>query len=102
MLRRLFTVTVGLLVAVPVLAKNKAEKRLPEDILHAHTVAVMVDPGAGIDIENTRANQAAQKDVETALLNWGIFQPMITSQQADLIIVIRKGHKQVVDQTVSD
>jgi hypothetical protein len=102
MLRRLFTVTVGLLVAVPVLAKNKAEKSLPEYILHAHTVAVMVDPGAGIDIEDPRANQAAQKDVETALLNWGRFQPMITSQQADLIIVIRKGHKQVVDQTVSD
>ena len=102
MLRRLFTVTVGLLIAVPVLAKNKAEKRLPDYILHAHTVAVMVDPAAGVDIDDPRANQVAQKDVETALLNWGRFQPMITSQQAALIIVIRKGHKQVVDQTISD
>src|ERR1700761_2693583 len=102
MLRRLFTVTVGLLIAVPVLAKNKAEKSLPDYILHAHTVAVMVDPAAGVDIDDPRANQVAQKDVETALLNCGRFQPMITTQQADLIIVIRKGHKQVVDQTISD
>ena len=103
MLRRLFTLsTVGLLIAVPVLAKNKAEKGLPNYIISAKTVAIVVDPKAGIDVDDPRANQVAQKDVETALLNWGRFQPMISTQGADLIIVIRKGHARVVDTTISD
>jgi hypothetical protein len=35
-------------------------------------------------------------------LNWGGFQPVIYSKGADLMIVIRKGHKQVADTTISD
>jgi hypothetical protein len=91
-----------LLMAAFAGAKNKAEKNVPEYILRAKTVNVMVDPGAGIDVEDPRANQVAQKDVETALLNWGRFQPVIFTQGADLISVTRKGHKQVVDTTISD
>ena len=83
-------------------AKNKAEKNVPDYIRQAKTVHVMVDPKAGIDLDDPRANQVAQKDVETALLNWGRFQPVIFTQGVDLIIVIRKGHKEVVDTTISD
>jgi hypothetical protein len=83
-------------------AKNKTEKTVPEYIRQTKTVHVMVDPGAGIDLDDPRANQVAQKDVETALLNWGRFQPVIFTQGVDLIIVIRKGHKQVADTTIND
>jgi hypothetical protein len=103
MQRRFSTLlTMGLLVTVPVPAKSKTEKTLPPYILQAHTVAVIVDPSAGIDVEDPRANQVAQKDVETALMNWGRFQPMIGTPEADLIIVIRKGHGRLVDSTISD
>jgi hypothetical protein len=94
--------TVSLLVTIPVLAKEKKEKVLPPYILQARTVAVIVDPGAGIDPEDPRANQVAQKDVETALMNWGRLQPVMGTTGADLVIVIRRGHGRLVDSTISD
>jgi hypothetical protein len=94
-------VILGLLAAAPAPAKSK-DKTLPPYILQAHTVAVVIDPSSGIDVEDPRANQVAQKDVETALANWGRFSPVIGYADADMIIVIRKGHGRVADATISD
>jgi hypothetical protein len=91
----------AVMLAAPVLAKSK-DKALPPYILTARTVAVVIDPSAGIDPDDPRANDVARKDVETALMNWGRFQPVMSPEGADLVIVIRKGHKRLVDETISD
>jgi hypothetical protein len=90
----------GLLVT-PGFAKDK-KSLLPAYVLSAKTVAVIIDPTAGISIEDPRANQDAQKDVETALLNWGRFEPVLATRTADLIIVLRRGNGRMMNETIPD
>jgi serine/threonine-protein kinase RIO1 len=101
----------GLLAAAAVLvvggwaakgvAKGK-DKSLPPYILTANTVNVMIDPSAGMDPEDPRANEIARRDVERALANWGRYTPQVGYVGADLIIVIRKGHGRLADATITN
>jgi hypothetical protein len=100
-MRWITLLALALMLAGPTLAKSK-DKALPPYILQARTVAVVIDPSAGIDPEDPRANDVARKDVEAALMNWGRFRPVMNPEGADLVIVIRKGHKRMVDDTISD
>jgi hypothetical protein len=92
----------GFLLPSFVLAKDKAKSTLPTDVLQARTVAVIIDPTAGVSLDDPQANQVAQRDVETALLNWGRFQRLLAGQDADLLIVIRRGIGKVASGTVHD
>jgi hypothetical protein len=101
MLKRASTLfAVSLLVTLG-FAKDK-KNTLPAYVLSAKTVAVIIDPNAGISIDDPRANEDAQKDVETALLNWGRFEPVLSRQTADLIIVLRKGNGRTMNETIPD
>ena len=82
-------------------AKDK-KNALPAYVLSAKTVAVIIDPSAGISIDDPRANQDAQKDVEAALLSWGRFEPVLSTQTADLIIVLRRGSGRMMNETMPD
>jgi hypothetical protein len=94
--------TLSLLLTTFGFAKDKPKSTLPPYVLHARTIIVIVDPKAGVSIDDPQANRVAQRDVETALMNWGRFQPVLAMQAADLIVVVRRGHGRVVDQTISD
>lgn len=84
------------------IAKDKSKAPLPYDILHAQTVRVVIDPTAGVSLDDPRANEVAQRDVETALANWGRFQPVLDGPNADLIIVIRRGTGKIAAGTIHD
>lgn len=81
----------GCLVAA---SKDKKKALLPADVLRAQTVLVMVDPEAGVDLQDPNANRIAREDVEGALVKWGWLRPLPGGSTADLIIVIRKGNAQ--------
>jgi hypothetical protein len=88
-------------VTPSLLAKPK-DPTLPAYVLRARTVLVIVDPSAGVDMDDPRANEVARKDVEAALLSWGRFETVQSGMDADLTIVIRKGSGKLVNTTVSD
>ncbi len=94
-------VALACLILTP--AHAKSNKPIPPGyILRASTVTVMIDPAAGISVSDPNANQTAQRDVETALLKWGRFTTVIGPEDADLIIVLRKGHGKIAETTISD
>ena len=92
-----------LIVSSFALAKDKQKKTpLPLTVLNAKTIAIIIEPEAGRSLENPLGNQTAQKDVEAAILKWGRFQPTVSTLNADLIIVLRKGSGRIADATVPD
>ena len=98
---RWLSFSVFLFAVLPMWAKDSVPG-LPQYVLEARTVAVLIDPDAGVSASDPNANQIAQKDVETALLKWGRFTTVLSPEQADLLIVIRKGSGKLTDATISD
>jgi len=83
-------------------AKNKKKIPLPADIVQARTAWVIVDPDAGVDVRNPTANNLARSAVESALAKWGRIEPVTSAEQADLIIVVRKGNGKMAQPTIAD
>lgn len=81
-------------------AKDKKKVILPADVLQARAVLVVVDPDAGLRVEDPNANQAAKADVEKALQKWGRFNLVLDATNADLIITVRKGSGKMVQPTI--
>jgi len=80
--------------------KDKKKFLLTDDILEARTVLVVVDPDAGVSIDDPTANRRAQEDVEKALMKWGRFTMATEASNADLIISVRKGNGKIAQPTV--
>lgn len=88
----------SILLLVPLLlvpladAKNKKKQALPDIVLKAQTVLVVIHPEAGEPLTNPMANRNAQEAVEKAITKWGRFQLVMDGETADLVIAVRRGH----------
>ena len=89
-----------LLVASAVNAKDKKKPSLPELVLRARTVLVVVRPGAGEPVDHPTANATARENVEKALMEWGRLEPVLDGQEADLVIAVRTGTGRIAGPTM--
>jgi hypothetical protein len=99
--RRSHAVTALLLSCLAASAKDKKKNLLPADVLQAQTVLVVIDPNAGMSVEDPNANRIAREDVEKALMKWGRFSLAMEGSTADLIITVQKGNGKTVQPTIS-
>jgi len=81
-------------------ADKKKKIVLPAYVLAARTVVVLIDPNTGISPASPLANKIAQEDVEKALMKWGRLNPVLDTQTADMVIIVRKGSGKVVQPTI--
>jgi hypothetical protein len=88
------------LLTAPVQAKDKKKSVLPDFVLKASTVVVVIDPDAGEPLDQPNANATARDNVEKALLEWGRLHPMMDGAQTDLVIVVRTGSGRSVQPTI--
>jgi hypothetical protein len=85
-----------LLVLVPgvLLAKDKNKCVLPDYVLQAHTVRVLVLPDSSQQINRPMADSDAVAAVVRALAAWGRFT-LVNGQESDLVIGIRAGRDKI-------
>lgn len=91
MLTRSNLICLVLLAFVP-LAAAQNKQVLPNYVLDAQTVAVVIMPDAGESVTDPSANRTAELNVEKALLQWGRYRLIPDALTADLIVAVRKGH----------
>jgi hypothetical protein len=88
-------------MTAPLSAKDKNKPILPDYVLKAQTVRVIIDPEAGERLEEPNANAIARDNVEKALSEWGRLRPMMEGMgETDLLIVVRTGSGKVVQPTI--
>lgn len=73
-------------------AKDKKKQPLPDMVLNAHSVVVVIYPNGGEPLTDLNSNSTARDNVERALTKWGRFELAMEPRTADLVIAVRKGH----------
>jgi len=99
----------GVIAAVVVLvmsagmasAKEKVKAYLPDYVLKAQSVLVVILPDAGEPIDDPSANRKAQVEVEKAFMKWGRYRLALDTNTADLVIGVRKGTGKVENPTIN-
>lgn len=94
----------ALLLVIParmMSAKKKEKASLPDYVLKAQTVWVVIMPDAGEPIADPSANRKAQEEVEKAFMKWGRYRLAMDKSTADLVIGVRKGTGKATNPTIN-
>ena len=99
--RRVLACSLGF-VMLCMLAAGKDKKKilLPQDVLDARTVLVVIDPDAGVSLDSPNANRTALDNVERELMKWGRFELATDVSTADLVITVLKGNGKIAQPTI--
>jgi len=99
---RVLALFAGIVVlASCVVAKKKEKQVLPDAVLRAQTVFVVIQPDAKEPLTEPNANLKAQKAVEEALMKWGKFRLALDTATADIVISVQKGIGKAMSPTIS-
>jgi len=99
---RVLALFAGIVVlASCVVAKKKEKQVLPDTVLRAQTVFVVIQPDAKEPLTEPNANLKAQKAVEEALMKWGKFRLALDTTTADIVISVQKGTGKAGFPTIS-
>ncbi len=90
-----------LLMAGLLLAKKKEKQVLPDVVLKAQTVFVVIQPDAKEPLTEPNANLKAQRAVEEALMKWGRFRLVLDADSADIVVSVQKGTGKAASPTIS-
>jgi len=81
-------------------AKDKKKPSLPDYVLRATTVLVIIHPDAGEPVDEPTANVTARNSVEEALRDWGRLKPVVEGQEPDLVITVKTGNGRWVQRSI--
>lgn len=99
---RVLPLFAGIVVLASCVAAKKKEKQvLPDTVLRAQTVLVVIQPDAKEPLTEANANLKAQKAVEEALMKWGKFRLALDTTTADIVISVQKGTGKAMSPTIS-
>jgi hypothetical protein len=90
----------ALLLSVPAAAKDKKKSQMPDLILRAQTVHVVIDPYVGEPLNQPNANATARDNVEKALTEWGRYRVVMDGEESDLVIAVHTGDDRMARPTM--
>ena len=99
--RLIFTALSFLAVTLTALANDKNKSNLPDSVLQAQTVRVVVSSEAGLPINQPTANTDARDRVENALQAWGRYK-IVYEGDSDLVIAVRSSNGQIASPTIEN
>jgi hypothetical protein len=91
---------IAVLMSSAAFAKKNEKAPVPDIVVKAESVTVLILPDARESGASPYANRTAQEDVEKALTKWGRFHLTQEASSADLVIGVRKGTGKIANMTV--